>query len=181
MTTFSPESRAVLKTSMGDITIAFLVDKAPRTCEHFVKLARQGFYDGLTFHRVIKDFMIQGGDPNTKDLTKQAAWGTGDPGYKIKAEFNNKPHVRGTLSMARSASPDSAGSQFFICHARAAALDNHYTVFGELLTGYDVLDKIATAPSSMSANGEKSRPVDPVTVTKVTIRARTPEDVKKDG
>jgi len=108
-------------------------------------------------------------------------WGTGDPGYKIKAEFSSKPHVRGTLSMARSADPNSAGSQFFICHARASSLDNKYTVFGELLTGYDVLDKIATAPSSMSPNGEKSRPVDPVTITKVTIRGRTPEDVKKDG
>jgi peptidyl-prolyl cis-trans isomerase B (cyclophilin B) len=172
---------AVMETSAGTMTIGFYPDVAPGHVKNFVDLARKGFYDGTRFHRIMPSFMIQGGDPNTKDLTKQAAWGTGDPGYKIKAEFNNKPHVRGTLSMARSASPDSAGSQFFICHARAAGLDNKYTVFGELLTGYDVLDKIATAPSSMAANGEKSRPVDPVTVTKVTIRARTPEDVKKDG
>ena len=167
MTTFSPESRAILKTSMGDITLEFLDDAAPRTCEHFVKLARQGFYDGLTFHRILKGFIIQGGCPKGD--------GTGGPGFTLRAEFNDTPHVKGTVSMARGNDPHSAGSQFFICHARADSLDNKYTVFGELLTGYDVLDKIATAP----ARGDK--PQDPVKILKVTVRPRTPDDKKQGG
>ena len=117
---------AVIRTSYGEITLAFWSDVAPKTVENFKKLAREGFYDGTAFHRIIKGFMIQGGDPLTKDETKQNRWGTGDPGYKIKAEFNAKPHVRGVISMARSANPDSAGCQFFICHGDARFLDRQY-------------------------------------------------------
>jgi peptidyl-prolyl cis-trans isomerase B (cyclophilin B) len=117
---------------------------APKTVENFKKLANKGFYDGSAFHRVIKGFMIQGGDPLTKDASAEARWGTGDPGYKIKAEFNDKSHVRGVLSMARSQDPDSAGSQFFICHGNPSFLDHQYTAFGKLIKGDDVLEKIAT-------------------------------------
>lgn len=107
---------AILTTSAGEMVLEFWPDVAPGHVENFKKLARQGFYDGTCFHRVIRDFMIQGGDPNTKDDSKQRLWGTGGPGHQIKAEFNDKPHVRGVLSMARSNDPNSAGSQFFICH-----------------------------------------------------------------
>ncbi len=170
---------AEIETTAGTMVLGFLPAVAPGHVKNFVDLSRKGFYDGTRFHRTIPGFMIQGGDPFTKDLSKQASWGMGDPGYKIKAEFSTTPHVRGTLSMARGRDPDSAGSQFFICHARAANLDRGYTVFGELLRGYDVLDKIATAPAGMAANGEKSRPLEPVQVVKVTIRARTADDVKE--
>jgi peptidyl-prolyl cis-trans isomerase B (cyclophilin B) len=139
---------AVIKTSEGEMVAEFWPDVAPNTVENFKKLARQGFYDGTAFHRVIKGFMIQGGDPQTKDESKQARWGTGDPGYKIKAEFNKKPHDKGVLSMARSQDPDSAGSQFFIVHARAPHLDGQYTAFGKVIKGLDVLDKIANTPTT---------------------------------
>lgn len=135
---------AVIKTSEGDMVAEFWPDVAPKTVENFKKLARQGFYDGTAFHRVIKGFMIQGGDPLTKDERKQASWGTGDPGYKIAAEFNEKSHTRGVLSMARSNDPNSAGSQFFICHGNPTFLDRQYTAFGKLIRGDEVLEKIAT-------------------------------------
>ncbi|MGZ4985483.1 MAG: peptidylprolyl isomerase [Chthoniobacterales bacterium] len=139
---------AVIKTSEGEMVAEFWPDVAPKTVENFKKLARQGFYDGTAFHRVIKGFMIQGGDPLTKDDANQARWGTGDPGYKIKAEFNDKSHTRGVLSMARSQDPDSAGSQFFICHGNPKFLDHQYTGFGKLIKGDDVLEKIATTPTT---------------------------------
>ncbi|MBC8001012.1 MAG: peptidylprolyl isomerase, partial [Opitutaceae bacterium] len=138
---------AVIKTSEGEMVIEFWPEVAPKTVENFKKLAKEGFYDGTAFHRVIKGFMIQGGDPLTKDASKEAMWGTGDPGYKIKAEFNNKSHTRGVISMARSQNPDSAGSQFFICHGEPKFLDNQYTAFGKLIKGDDVLEKIATTPT----------------------------------
>ena len=147
MSNASTHEVAVLKTSYGEITIAFWSDVAPKTVENFKKLAREGFYDGTCFHRVIKGFMIQGGDPLTKDDAKKGAWGTGDPGYKIKAEFNKNSHVRGVISMARSQSPDSAGSQFFICHGDPKFLDGQYTAFGKLIKGDDVLEKIGTTPT----------------------------------
>jgi len=121
-------------------------------------------YDGTCFHRVIKDFMIQGGDPNTKDDSKQDTWGTGGPGYQIKAEFNDKPHTRGVLSMARSNNPNSAGSQFFICHGDPRFLDKQYTAFGKLIKGDDVLEKIATTPTHPG-----DRPVKKVSLTSVKI------------
>jgi peptidyl-prolyl cis-trans isomerase B (cyclophilin B) len=135
---------AVIKTSAGEMVIEFWPDVAPKTVENFKKLARTNFYDGTAFHRVIKDFMIQGGDPLTKDASQEARWGTGDPGYKIKAEFNERSHTRGVISMARSQHPDSAGSQFFICHGNPTFLDRQYTAFGKLIKGDDVLEKIGT-------------------------------------
>jgi peptidyl-prolyl cis-trans isomerase B (cyclophilin B) len=138
---------AVIKTTEGEMVIEFWPDVAPKTVENFKKLAGDGFYDGTAFHRVIKDFMIQGGDPLTKDPSKESVWGTGDPGYKIKAEFNDKSHTRGVISMARSQHPDSAGSQFFICHGNPSFLDGQYTAFGKLIKGDEVLEKIATTPT----------------------------------
>jgi peptidyl-prolyl cis-trans isomerase B (cyclophilin B) len=145
--TVSNNEVAVIKTTEGDMVVEFWPDVAPKTVENFKTLARKGFYDGTCFHRVIKDFMIQGGDPNTKDPAKEGSWGMGDPGYKIKAEFNDKHHDRGVLSMARSQDPDSAGSQFFICHGNPRFLDKQYTAFGKLIKGDDVLEKIATTPT----------------------------------
>ena len=139
---------AVIKTTEGEMVLEFWPDVAPGHVENFKKLAQKGFYDGTCFHRVIKGFMIQGGDPLTKDEANQSRWGTGDPGYKIKAEFNDKAHVRGVLSMARSQDPNSAGSQFFICHGDPRFLDKQYTAFGKLIKGDDVLEKIATTPAA---------------------------------
>jgi peptidyl-prolyl cis-trans isomerase B (cyclophilin B) len=159
---------AVLKTSYGEMTIAFWHDVAPKTVENFKKLAREGFYDGTAFHRIIKGFMIQGGCPNTKQGASGAP-GTGDPGYKIKAEFNAKSHVRGVISMARSSHPDSAGSQFFLCHGEAKFLDRQYTAFGELTAGDDVLERIASVPTKSGGGGEKSTPIDRVVLESVKI------------
>jgi peptidyl-prolyl cis-trans isomerase B (cyclophilin B) len=138
---------AVITTSEGVMVAEFWPEVAPKTVENFKTLAKKGFYDGTCFHRVIKGFMIQGGDPKTKDPALEGEWGTGDPGYKIKAEFNDKSHTRGVLSMARSNDPDSAGSQFFICHGSPTFLDHQYTAFGKLIKGDDVLEKIATTPT----------------------------------
>ena len=135
---------AIITTTEGEIVLEFWPDVAPGHVENFKKLARQGFYDGTCFHRVIRDFMIQGGDPLTKDPKMEARWGTGGPGYQIKAEFNDRPHNRGVISMARSNDPDSAGSQFFICHGNPRFLDRQYTAFGKLIKGDEVLEKIAT-------------------------------------
>ena len=151
----SPDEVAVISTDAGDLIVAFWPDVAPKTVENFKKLAKQGFYDGTAFHRIVKGFMIQGG--------------TGGPGYQIKAEFNAKPHVRGVLSMARSSDPDSAGSQFFVCLADASFLNGKYTGFGQLIKGDDVLGKIGDAPTTMGGGGEKSRPVTRVGVKSVKI------------
>ena len=145
------ETKAVIETTFGNIELRFFPDVAPNHVNNFIELAKKGFYDGTTFHRVIPGFMIQGGDPNSKDPDK-SKHGMGGPGYTVKAEFNNKPHKRGTLSMARSASPDSAGSQFFICVAAAPFLDKQYTVFGEVVSGSDVVDKIVSQPRDTRDN-----------------------------
>ena len=160
---------AVFKTSEGELVAEFWTDVAPNTVENFKKLAKAGFYDGTAFHRIIKGFMAQGGDPLTKDPAKEAMWGTGDPGYKIKAEFSDKKHVRGVLSMARSADPDSAGSQFFICFGPATSLDNKYTAFGKVIKGEAVLDKLASVPVTRNAGGENSKPVTRVALESVKI------------
>ena len=139
------ETKVVIHTKLGDINLAFYPDLAPNHVESFITLAKKGFFDGTTFHRVVPGFVIQGGDPNTKDPDR-SRHGMGGPGYQVKAEFSDKPHKRGTLSMARSADPDSAGSQFFICVAEAPFLDGKYTVFGEVTTGMDVVDKIVAQP-----------------------------------
>ena len=138
---------AVIKTSAGMMVIEFWPEDAPKTVANFKKLARQGFYDGTCFHRVIKGFMIQGGDPLTKDPSKEDAWGTGGPGYTIEDEFNNHHHDRGVISMAHTGAPNSAGSQFFICHGSPHFLDHQYAAFGHLIKGDDVLEKIANTPT----------------------------------
>lgn len=139
------DTKAVIETKFGNIEIKFFPEVAPNHVNNFIDLAKKGFFDGTTFHRVIPSFMIQGGDPNSKN-TDKSKHGMGGPGYTVKAEFNDKPHKRGTLSMARSANPDSAGSQFFICVADAPFLNKQYTVFGEVSTGMDVADKIVSQP-----------------------------------
>ena len=155
---------AVIKTSEGVMVIEFWPDVAPKTVENFKTLAKKGFYDGTCFHRVIKGFMIQGGDPLTKDPAKEAAWGTGDPGYKIKAEFNDRHHDRGVISMARSNDPDSAGSQFFICHGNPHFLDHQYTAFGKLIKGDDVLEKIATTPTHPPDRPDKKMVIESIKI-----------------
>jgi cyclophilin family peptidyl-prolyl cis-trans isomerase len=139
------ETTAVIETKFGNVELRFFPDVAPNHVYSFIELAKKGFYDRTTFHRVIPGFMIQGGDPNSKDPASTRV-GMGGPGYTLKAEFNNRPHKRGTLSMARAADPNSAGSQFFICVADAPFLDRQYTVFGEVVSGMDVADKIVSQP-----------------------------------
>ncbi len=164
---------AVMKTTAGEMVIEFWTDVAPNTVENFKKLARTNFYDGTAFHRIIKGFMIQGGDPLTKDVKNEARFGTGDPGYKIKAEFNERKHVKGVLSMARAQNPDSAGCQFFVCHGDAAFLDRQYTAFGKLAKGEDTLDKIASTPCRAAGERSPSRPVQRVHVESITIVPRS--------
>ena len=137
--------KAIVNTNLGNIQFELLSDVAPETVRNFIKLAKSGFYDGTLFHRVIPKFMIQGGDPNTKESDK-STWGTGGPGYNIKAEFNSRSHLRGIVSMARSSDPDSAGSQFFIVTSDSTFLDREYTVFGEVVDGMEVADKIVNLP-----------------------------------
>ncbi len=167
------EELAIIQTSEGEMVFRFWSDVAPKTVENFKALARKGFYDGTAFHRIVKGFMIQGGDPLSKGDSPNV--GTGGPGYKIKAEFNEKPHVRGVLSMARSQDPDSAGSQFFVCLADARFLDRQYTAFGELVRGDDVLAKIGDTPTTWGAGGEKSQPTTRVGVTKIQIVPAEPD------
>lgn len=158
-----PVPHAIIKTKFGEIEVKFLPEVAPGHVENFIKLAKSGFYNGTIFHRVIPGFMIQGGDPKTKDPAKKAEFGTGGPGYTIKAEFNDTPHKRGVLSMARSSDPDSAGSQFFICVENSPFLDGKYTAFGEVVKGIGVADKIVQAPRDPRDN-----PLDRIEMT-VTI------------
>jgi peptidyl-prolyl cis-trans isomerase B (cyclophilin B) len=162
---------AVIKTSEGDMVVQFWTDAAPKTIENFKKLARQGFYNGTIFHRIVKGFMIQGGDPNSKDPAKENSYGQGDPGYKIKAEFNDHPHDRGVLSMARSSDPDSAGSQFFICVTDQPPLDGKYTIFGRVAEGMDVVRKISESPA-----GADGVPNERITISSVAIRDTPPPE-----
>lgn len=135
----------IIETNLGKITFKLLPELAPETVRNFENLAKSGFYNGTLFHRVIPGFMIQGGDPNTKGGDK-STWGTGGPGHTIKAEFSSRSHLRGIVSMARAMDPDSAGSQFFIVTSDSTFLDKQYTVFGEVLEGMDVADKIVNLP-----------------------------------
>ena len=147
-------TKAVIETKFGNIELGFFSDVAPNHVNNFVELAKAGFYDETIFHRVIPGFMIQGGDPNSKDHDK-SSHGMGGPDHKVKAEFSDKPHKKGTLSMARSGHPDSAGSQFFICVADAAFLDGQYTVFGEVTSGIEVVDKIVSQPRDANDNPDE--------------------------
>ncbi len=161
---------AELHTSAGEIDIRFFPDVAPNHVRNFIDLARQGFYNGTKFHRVIPGFMIQGGDPNTK-TGDPSSWGTGGSGKNLKAEFNSIPHKRGIVSMARSQSPDSASSQFFIVVKDSNFLEGQYTVFGQVTKGMDVADKIVNAP-----RGASDRPNNPTTIESITIRDAKPDE-----
>ena len=138
-------TEALIETNFGNIKIKLLPEIAPETVRNFVTLATSNFYDGTLFHRVIPNFMIQGGDPNTKESDK-SVWGQGGPGYNLKAEFNSRSHLRGIVSMARASDPDSAGSQFFIVTSDSTFLDKQYTVFAEVVEGLEIADKIVNLP-----------------------------------
>ena len=144
--------RAIIKTKFGEMEIKFFPDVAPKHVENFSRLSKEGFYNGTIFHRVIPGFMIQGGDPNTKDPAKKETYGQGGPGYNVKAEFNETPHKRGIVSMARAQDPDSAGSQFFIVVEDSRFLDSKYTAFGEVVKGIGVADKIVNLPRDAKDN-----------------------------
>jgi peptidyl-prolyl cis-trans isomerase B (cyclophilin B) len=160
---------AVIKTTAGEMSIELWPDVAPKTVENFKTLAQKGFYDGTAFHRIVKGFMVQGGDPHTKDPMKEGIWGTGGPGHTVKAEFNDRSHQRGVISMARSQDPDSAGSQFFICLGDASFLDKNYTAFGQLIKGDDVLGKLGDTATKATTSGEKSKPLARVGVESIRI------------
>src|SRR5438874_5936957 len=160
---------ALIKTSEGDMVVQFWIDAAPNTVENFKKLARQGFYDGTIFHRIVKGFMIQGGDPNSKDPAKENSYGQGGPGYNLKAEFNDHSHERGVISMARGPDPDSAGSQFFICLAPVHRLDHQYTTFGKLIKGENVLEKLGDIPVTKNSIGEATKPTKRVVTETIDI------------
>ncbi len=167
----SPGARpyATIHTRYGAMKIELWPDVAPKTVDNFVKLSKEGFYDGTAFHRIVAGFMIQGGDPLTKDPANAPRFGTGGPGYTIRAEFNDRPHVRGVISMARSSDPHSAGSQFFICHGDARFLDRQYTAFGKLVSGDDVLERIAQTPTRVGSGGENSQPLERIEILRVEI------------
>jgi peptidyl-prolyl cis-trans isomerase B (cyclophilin B) len=162
---------AELHTTAGEIDIRFRPDVAPNHVRNFIDLASRGFYNGTKFHRVIPDFMIQGGDPNTLSEDKDS-WGTGGSDSVVNAEFSNVPHKRGIVSMARTQDPDSATSQFFIMVADAPFLDNKYSVFGEVTKGMDVADKIVNAPRD-----ETDRPHEPVSIVKIVVRDARPGEM----
>jgi peptidyl-prolyl cis-trans isomerase B (cyclophilin B) len=169
---------AVLETNMGTMVLEFFPKDAPNHVANFKKLARKGFYDGTKFHRVIRGFMIQGGDPNSKD-DDPSNDGLGGPGYTIKAEFNSRKHLKGTLSMARRPDPNSAGSQFFICLAPQSGLDGQYTVFGQVIKGMEVVDAIGSVELKQGKEANPSIPAKPVVVKKVTIIPRSELGKKK--
>lgn len=159
--------QVLLSTNRGDMLVEMYPELAPNHVRNFLDLAYTGFYDGVLFHRVIPGFMIQGGDPNTKDITKKRMWGSGNGPRMLDAEFNSEKHVRGILSMARSQSPNSASCQFFIMHATAPGLDNEYSIFGKLVSGFDTLDQIATARTEPVAPG--TTPAEPQEILSATV------------
>ena len=154
----------IIETNLGKISLELLHELAPEHVRNFIKLVEEGFYDSTLFHRVIPGFMIQGGDPNTKDVNLKNQWGMGGPGYNIKAEFNSRSHLRGIVSMARSQDPNSAGSQFFIVTSDSTFLDREYTVFGQVIDGMDVADKIVNLPRD-----QNDCPKQEAKIMKVTI------------
>jgi len=160
------DTKTLIRTKFGDIILKFFPDVAPNHVNNFIELAKSGFYNKTTFHRVIPKFMIQGGDPNSKAADK-SKHGMGGPGYSLKAEFNKKTHKKGTLSMARSAHPDSAGSQFFICAGEASFLDGKYTVFGEVTKGLDIVDKIVS-----QKRDKRDNPIERIEMTVELIESK---------
>ena len=163
---------AEIHTSAGEIDVRFFPDKAPNHVKNFIDLAESGFYNGIKFHRVIPNFMIQGGDPNTKTGAPET-WGTGGSPNKVKAEFNDIHHARGILSMARTSDPNSASSQFFIMVADAPSLDNQYSAFGKVIRGMEVADKIVNAPTVAN-----DRPRNPTSIERIVIRDAKPGELK---
>ena len=159
---------AVLETNLGRIVVGFLPDKAPKHVASFKKLVSEGFYDGTKFHRVIPGFMIQGGDPNSKS-DDRSRHGTGGPGFTVPAEFNDTKHVRGILSAARSANPNSAGSQFFLMVATSTHLDGQYSAFGQVLEGMEVVDQIVSLPRDRNDN---PLPANPAIIERATLETR---------
>jgi len=165
---------AVMKTNKGTMVIEFFPDKAPQHCAYFKRLVNAGYYSCTKFHRVVKDFMIQGGDILTRDANPNNDGG-GNPGYTIPAEFNDIPHDKGILSMARAQAPNTAGSQFFICHTRSgtASLDGKYSVFGRVIEGLDVIDSIANTNVVMSAvYGKEVLPDPPIFIEEIYMEMR---------
>lgn len=158
-------AKALIETNFGNIEFSLLPDLAPETVRNFTKLTESEFYNGTLFHRVIPGFMIQGGDPNTKKPELRAQWGMGGPGYNVKAEFSSRSHLRGIVSMARAADPDSAGSQFFIVTTDSTFLDREYTVFGEVTQGMDVADKIVNLPRDQTDCPQEDAKMLKVTIT----------------
>ena len=175
---------AVMQTDKGDMVVGFYPEQAPNHVKSFLSLAQKGFYDGLAFHRIVRNFMIQGGCPNTREGASGTP-GTGGPGYQVDAEFSDLPHKRGVLSAARSRDPNSAGSQFFVVHAEHAThLDRQYTVFGIVKEGLDVLDTIASVEVEFGPGGERSKPLERVGLKAVQVReaAKSAEsDTAADG
>ena len=170
----SADEVAVMETSKGRMVIEFWSKDAPKTVANFKKLARSGFYNGTGFHRIIPGFMVQGGDPKSKN-PKAPDLGTGGPGWTIPDEFNDHKHVKGVLSMAHTSEPNSGGSQFFLMHGTAAFLDRKYSAFGHVIEGMDVVDKIAsvkTGPNPLMPN-ENSKPLEWVSIKSVKILPRT--------
>ena len=167
--TAAPKEVAIIKTAVGEMVVDFWPDKAPNTVANFIKLAKIGFYDRTAFHRIITGFMIQGGDPLSKDPAQEARWGTGSADQKIKAEFNDSKHDLGVISMAPALDPDSGSCQFFICLGPTPQLDGKYTAFGKLIKGEDVLKKLGAMPVVTSASGEPSKPKERVEVEGIKI------------
>jgi len=165
---------AEISTAQGTIKVEFFPKTAPKHVESFIKLSKDGFYDGVLFHRLVTGFVIQGGDPLSKDISNKDIWGTGGPGYTIPAEFSDIPHTRGILSMARSNDPDSAGSQFFIVLEDSdlvrASLDGKYTAFGRVIEGMDVVDKIAALRKVGGTGMEAQQPLNPDDARIISIR-----------
>ena len=172
---------AALVTDKGTMVVTFFPEQAPKHVKSFLELAQKGFYDGVAFHRIVRNFMIQGGCPHSKQGAKGQP-GTGDPGYKLPAEFSDIPHTRGILSAARARDPNSAGSQFFVVHAdHADFLDGQYTVFGKVEDGLDVLDAIASIECGFGPGGEKSVPKERVEIQRIEVRPRQERAPAADG
>ena len=166
---------AVMETDKGTMVFGFHADKAPNHVRNFLDLAQKGFYDGLAFHRIVRNFMVQGGCPHTREGVPGIP-GTGGPGYTIDAEFNDLPHMCGTVSMARAQDSNTAGSQFFIVHAEHAEhLDGSYTAFGRVKKGLDVLDELAAVEVEFGSGGEHSRPVEKVGITRIIVQEAAAE------